>query len=657
MKSIQQWLNKEKESTIQSSESKPIDPNHSTSPQKEVTHNTPQNTPQQHNPHQKKGFFTSRKHNPGPQHHNNQKQQNPHASSAGQKPAIATNNTPNQPNAHSGKSPLRVYPLGGFDQVGRNCFVIEVDNEIYIIDLGLQFPEEDMLGIDYLVPDISSLKGREHQIKAVLFTHGHLDHIGAVQHVLPGLKFPPCYGTKLTMAFVKKRLEEEKLHTQAKLQPVEYGQMIALGTVKVEFLRVTHSIPDAAAIAIHTKYGTLLHTGDFKFDLTPMNELPADFQRLAELGKQGVLVTIADSTNALKPGNSMSEREVSDTLFNLIRDAKGRVIVSTFSSLLNRIQQVIDHAKEFNRKVFIAGRSMETNIEIAQNLGYIKAPRGMIRKVGPGMDKIPDKEVIIITTGSQGEEMAGLARIGLGTHRHVGVKRGDTVILSSNPIIGNERAVAKVINNLELQGATVKTNQELALHTTGHGYANDIRLMHRLVNPKHIIPEHGEIQMRTGHANLAKGLGYQDNQIHLINNGEILEFDHQGNARKSKQKLSVNDVVIDGRGSAGEGQRVMNDRKIMSKAGVIVVVLKIYSDSKRLVGNPDIIARGLIYGSEQEKITGDVIGRVKKAYEEALSRGETDRKDMKKTIIGALYRYFDRELDREPMVVPVFIEV
>lgn len=567
----------------------------------------------------------------------------------------------NQSPKHSGdkpnQSPLRVYPLGGFDQIGRNCFVIEVDQEIYIIDLGLQFPEEDMLGIDYLVPDISSLKGKEHRIKGVLFTHGHLDHIGAVQHLLPALKFPPCYGTKLTMAMVKKRLDEEKLTSQAKLQPVEYGQMLKLGTVQVEFLRVTHSIPDSAAIAIHTKYGTLLHTGDFKFDLTPMNEPPADFQRLAELGKKGVLATIADSTNALKPGNSMSEQEVSQTLYNLIRDAEGRVIISTFSSLLNRIQQVIDHAKTFDRKIFIAGRSMVTNVEIAQNLGYLKAPRGMIRKVGPGMDKVPDNKCIIITTGSQGEEMAGLARIGLGTHRHIAVKKGDTVILSSNPIIGNERAVAKVINNLQLQGAIVKTNQELALHTTGHGYANDIRLMHRLVQPRHIIPEHGEVQMRTGHATIAHGMGYQDNQVHLLSNGEILEFDHKGNARRSKQKLTFNDVIIDGRGSAGEGQRVMNDRKIMSKAGVIVILMKVYSDSKRLVGNPDIIARGLIYGSEQEKITKDVVQRVKKAYEEALSRGDTERKELKKAVTGALYRYFDREINREPMVMPVFVEV
>lgn len=553
---------------------------------------------------------------------------------------------------------LRVYPLGGFEQVGRNCFVVEVDQDIYIIDIGLQFPDEDMLGIDYLVPDMTSLRGKENRIKAVLFTHGHLDHIGAVQHMLPGLHFPPCYGTKLTMAFVRKRLEEEKLASKARLNTVPYREKTRIGKIEVEFLKVTHSIPDSAAIALHTPYGTIVHTGDFKFDLTPMNEEPADFQRLAELSEEGVLAIIADSTNAAKPGHSKSEAEISQTLFQLIRDAEGRVIVSTFSSLLNRIQQVVEHAKTFNRKVFVSGRSMVTNIEIAQNLGYIKAPRGLIRKVGPGMDKLPDDQVIILTTGSQGEEMAGLARIGLGTHRHIGVKKGDTVILSSNPIIGNERAVAKVINNLHAQGAIVKTNAELALHVTGHGNAEDILLMHRLVKPRHIIPEHGEPSMRAAHGELAKKIGYAENQIHLLQNGEILEFDTKGNARKSKSKIEVQDIIIDGKGGAGgEGQRVIRDRQIMSKGGSVVVVLKAYSDSKRLVGDPDVLSRGLMYGTEQDAITKEVVQRAKKAYMEAVDRGEKDRKALKRAVSGALYRYFDKKLNREPMVIPIVVEV
>lgn len=556
-----------------------------------------------------------------------------------------------------GSKGLRLYPLGGFEQVGRNCFVIDVDGDLYVIDLGLQFPDEDMLGIDYLIPDLSALRGRENRIKAILFTHGHLDHIGAVQHLLPQLHFPPCYGTKLTMAFVKKRLDEEGLTGKSRLHTVAFREKIRLGKIEVEFLRVTHSIPDSAAIAVHTPYGKIVHTGDFKFDMTPMNEPPADFARLAELGDEGVLAIIADSTNATRPGQSKSEREISETLFGLIRDAKGRVIISTFSSLLNRIAQIVDHAKTFNRKVFISGRSMETNIEIAENLGYLKAPRGLIRKVNPAMDKLPDGEVLIITTGSQGEEMAGLARIGLGTHRHIALKRGDTVILSSNPILGNERAVAKVINNLDLQGAIVKTNAELALHTTGHGYQQDLLLMQRLVRARHVIPEHGEPHMRVAHAELARNIGYPENQIHLMINGEILEFDAKGDARRSKTKLPFRDVIIDGRGSAGEGERTLLDRKVMSNAGAIVIVFKAYAESKRLVGDPEVISRGLLYGSEQAQITKEIVDAAKRAYDEELNRGEKDRKSLKRAVTGALFRYFDRKLDREPMVIPFVVEV
>lgn len=557
---------------------------------------------------------------------------------------------------HPGKG-LRIYPLGGFEEVGRNCLVVEVDSDLYLIDLGIQFPEEDMPGIDYLIPDVSSLRGRESHIKGILFTHGHLDHIGAVQHLLPVLHFPPCFGTKLTMGFVRKRLDEEKLTSRARLHTVEFKKPVQLGRVQVEFLRVTHSIPDSAAVVLHTPYGTIVHTGDFKFDLTPMNEPPADFQRLAELGDKGVLAIFADSTNATKPGNALSERAISETLFQIMREAKGRLLVSTFSSLLNRLAQVIEHARTLNRKVYVSGRSMEENIEIAQNLGYLQIPRGLIRKAGPGMEKIPDREIVILTTGSQGEERASLARMGLGTHQHVSIRRGDTVILSSNPILGNERAVAKVVNNLNLLGARVCTNQELAIHTTGHGLQNDILLMHRLVRAKHVIPQHGEPYMRAAHADLVRSIGYPENRVHLLTNGEILEFDQQGNARKSKHKLSPHDIVIDGRGAGAEGQRTMDDRRAMSNAGIFIAILKVYSDSMRLVSDPLLLSRGLIYGSEQGTINQEATHVIRKSYEENLARGEKSISGLKREVTGALFRFFRKKLDREPMVMPIIVEV
>ncbi len=589
---------------------------------------------------------------PVPQSHGKPRKMNEHQPRV---PFIKTSIKEATVSLPSGKG-LRIYPLGGFEEVGRNCLVVDVDSDLYIVDLGLQFPEEDMPGIDYLIPDTSALRGKESQIKAVIFTHGHLDHIGAAQHLLPLLHFPPCYGTKLTMAFVKKRLDEEKLTSRANLHTAVFGTPIQIGKVKVEFLRVTHSIPDSAAVAIHTPYGTIVHTGDFKFDLTPMNEPPADFQRLAELGDEGVLAIIADSTNATKPGNALSEKAISETLFNLMRDAKGRLVISTFSSLLNRLAQVIEHAKTLNRKVYVSGRSMEENIEIAVNLGYIQVPRGLIRKVGPGMEKIPDREVVILTTGSQGEERASLARMGLGTHQHVRMKKGDTVILSSNPILGNERAVAKVVNNLNLLGARVLTNQELALHTTGHGYQNDILLMHRLVRAKHVIPEHGEPYMRAAHADLVRTIGYLDNQVHLLTNGEILEFDAQGAARRSKHKLTANDIIIDGRGTGADGQRIMDDRKIMNNAGIFIAVIKAYAESMRLVSDPLLLSRGLIYGSEQLAINKEATQTIRKAYEDCLVRDKSVAA-LKREVTSALYRFFRHKLDREPMVMPIIIEV
>lgn len=370
------------------------------------------------------------------------------------------------------------------------------------------------------------------------------------------------------------------------------------------------------------------------------------------------MALISDSTNAQKPGHAMSERDIAKELDATIAKAEGRLIVSTFSSRLCRLQQIVDAAKANNRKVFIAGRSMNTNIEIAQNLGYFNTPRGLLRKVGASMNKLPDREVLILTTGSQGEERAGLARMSLGVHREVSIKKGDTVVLSSNPIIGNARAVAVMINNLYARGAKVLTNDVLDLHTTGHGFQEDLLLMMRLTKPQHLIPEHGEHAMRAAHADLARLAGFEENQIHLLGNGEILEFDRKGSARRSKHRITADDIMIDGLGEgSAEGKRVMEDRKRLADSGVVMVVLRVYKDSGRLVGDPDVLSRGFMYGSELSDVTTETVKTARKAYEEAKIAGEKERKALKKAVMSALHRFFRRKLDREPMVLPVIVEV
>jgi ribonuclease J len=459
------------------------------------------------------------------------------------------------------------------------------------------------------------------------------------------------------MGFLRKRLDEVHLTSSARLHVVEFNTPFRVGCSEVEFLRVSHSIPDAAAIVLRTPLGTIVHSGDFKFDLTPVNEPPADFARLSAVGDRGVLAFLCESTNALKPGHVMSECAIGETVRDLIRDANGRVIVSTFSSLLNRIAQILVSAQELGRKVYVSGRSMEENISIAEQLGYLRIPRGLVRRLSQGIDKLSDREVLILTTGAQGEEMAGLARIGLGTHQQVAVKPGDTVILSSNPIIGNERAIATVINNLHLKGARVVTSATLDLHTTGHAHQKDLLLMHRLIRAKHVIPCHGEPYMRSAHAELLKSIGYEDQTVHLLSNGEVLEFERGGGARKSKQRVSALDVIIDGRGASSEGERVLADRKQLSSSGMLVVVLKAYSNSHRLASGPDVITRGLFYGSERLEIQAEVARTARLAYEEALGRGGAERADLKKRVIEAVHRYFRRKLNREPMIVPIIVEV
>ncbi|MFH0776036.1 MAG: ribonuclease J, partial [Patescibacteria group bacterium] len=502
---------------------------------------------------------------------------------------------------------VRVVPLGGQEEVGRNMSAIFYKEDIVIIDCGLQFPEMDMFGVDYVIPDVSFLEDKKSRIRGILLTHGHLDHIGALQHILPKLDFPPLIGTPLTLGLVKKRLDEYGLTNKTKFIEIKNPaiEKIKLGRhFEAEFFRVNHSIPDGVGICLNTPVGTIVHTGDFKFDFTPSDGLKCDFGKIAEIGRRGVLLAFADSTNAEKPGYTISEKIVNENIAKTILEAKGRVILATFSSLIGRIQHIVNAANRANRKVFASGRSMIANMEMAEQLGYLKAPQGLIRplKKGVKINELTPNKILILCTGSQGEELSALTRIALGEHQTIQIKEGDTVIFSSTPIIGNERAVVAVTNNLLRLGAKVITNKNLDVHTSGHASQEDLKLMHSLLKPKFLVPVHGELHMRHAHRDIAEKIGMEEGNVLLLDNGDILELAPNNIVRKSKSKVRVNNILIDGLGVGDIGTSVLRERQIMSENGIVVIVFRAYAQSGKLVGAPDIISRGFVYMKESSAI-------------------------------------------------------
>lgn len=565
------------------------------------------------------------------------------------------NNRKQSPAAKGGK--LRVIPLGGLEEVGKNMMAIEYKNDIIVIDAGMQFPEEDMLGIDYVIPDTSYLEKNKHKIRGIIITHGHLDHIGALPHVLPKLNFPLVFGTPLTMGLSSKRLEEFALQKQAKLKSITADSKFRLGAFNLEFFRVNHSIPDGLGVFINTPVGNLVHTGDFKFDFTPADDKPADFAKIAELSSRGVLAAFVDSTNATKPGYALSERVIGENLDNIITHTSGRIIIASFSSLIGRIQQIIDICARNNRKMFISGRSMEVNLAIAEKLGYIKAPKGVINKVNSKtLDHTPANQTLILTTGSQGESMSALSRIALGDHNKIQIQKGDTVLLSSSPIIGNEKAIVTVINNLSRLGAKVITNSSMDIHTSGHAQQEDLKLMHSLLKPKHLVPIHGELHMRVAHKEIGLSLGKEEKFIHLLDNGDILEFDSRGVARKSKEKLNVFDVMVDGLGVGDIGTQVIRERQIMSNNGIIVVLLNVDEKTKKLVEDPNIVSRGFVYMKDSQKIYEEIKVVTRKAYDDIMKKEpKIKRKDLKNYIRITIMKFVRKRIDREPMILPLII--
>lgn len=556
-----------------------------------------------------------------------------------------------------GNKKVRIIPLGGLEEVGKNMMVIEYDGNIVIVDMGFQFPEEDMLGIDYVIPDISWLEEHRHKIRGVIITHGHLDHTGAIPYVLPKLNFPKIFATKLTAGLIEKRVEEFGIKKDTVLNIVDPDDIIRLGPFTVKYFRVNHSVPDGVGVIIETPEGTIVDTGDFKFDYTPADQVQADYDKLAELGqKNSVEVLFSDSTNAIKPGHTVSEKTIGDNLDKIIKETSGRIIIASFSSLIGRIQQILNSAKKYNRKVFLSGRSLIDNIAIAERLNYLKIPKGLIHDIRHA-EKVPGKDSLILTTGSQGEAVSALTRISLKDHKHIKIKKGDTVVISATPIIGNERAINTVIDNLTMLGARVINNKIMDVHTSGHACQEDLKMMIGLVKPKYFVPVHGQYHMRYAHKELAVSMGIPEQNCIMINNGNILELKNK-KLRVAKEKAETNYILVDGLGMGDSGSRVIVERQKLAENGVIVVTLKINKKTKRLIGTPSIETRGFIYLKESEEIVKEVKKKIKTKYINLLKKHpKPGEQNIKQYIASVIDKYTHKKLARRPLIVPIVVEV
>ena len=485
---------------------------------------------------------------------------------------------------------LKVIPIGGLNEIGKNMTLLECDGQILIVDCGLSFPEDEMYGIDIVIPDFTYLIENSEKIVGMVITHGHEDHIGAIPYLLKKLKLP-IYGTRLTLGLVENKLKEHRI--KGDLRTIEAGDKIKLGCFDIETIRTTHSIADAICLAIDTPAGMVFHSGDFKIDYTPVDGEPIDFCRLAELGKRGVTLMLCDSTNALRPGFTASEKVVGETIENIFRTAKTRIIIATFSSNVHRVQKIIENAVKVGRKVAISGRSMENVVALAIELGYLNIPEGTLVDLKM-IRNIPDDKLVIITTGSQGEPMSALSRIAAGEHRSVKLKKGDMVVLSSTPVPGNEKTVSNVVNKLFEKGAEVIYSDIADIHVSGHACQEELKLLHSLIKPKFFMPVHGEYRHLIRHARLAEGLGMKKENIFILENGDILDVTKRS-AHMLKEKAEADAILVDGLGVGDVGNIVLRDRKMLSESGLIIVVAAIEKESQTVVSGPDIISRGFVY--------------------------------------------------------------
>lgn len=551
---------------------------------------------------------------------------------------------------------LRVIPLGGVGEFGRNTMVIEYGKDMILIDLGFMFPTDGMPGVDYVLPDIAYVKKNRHKLRGIFITHGHLDHTGAIPYLIKEIGMPTVYGTRLTIGMIRDRLEEFRLENHVKLAEVSPDDTLQLGCFKLSFFRVNHNIPDSVGVAIRTPIGTIIHTGDWKFDHTPQDQRPTEFGKIARLGEEGVLLLCSDSTRAEQPGYCMSERDLQTNLEQLFVKAQGRIIVSTFSSLVSRIQQVINAAVDLNRKVAVSGMSMEKVLTTAIKLGYLKVPRGTLVKLEQ-MRHVPENRQIIISTGSQGQETSSLARMSRGEHRHVRIQPNDTIVLSSSPIPGNERAVTNLMNNLYSLGANVIYNKQFDVHTSGHGYREELKLMISLVRPKFFMPIHGERYMQMHHAEIARQMGWSDRSLFVINNGQIIEFNSLGQGRLSSEKIDVDYIMVDGLGVGDVDNVVLRDRQVLAKDGMVIVIATVDKDG-RLIGAPDVIARGFVYNrGGLDGMISDVRGLVKRVIDGYNCSDAENWGPVRNKIRDDVGLMLFKRTEKRPMVLPVVIKV
>lgn len=547
---------------------------------------------------------------------------------------------------------VQIIPLGGLGEIGKNMTAFRYGDDMILIDAGLMFPEDDMLGIDLVIPDISYLIENQDKLKGIFLTHGHEDHIGALPYVMKQIDCP-VYGTALTLGILEGRLKENGVSSE-NCRIIKPGDKITAGAFKLDFIRVNHSIPDAIAIAINTPIGTIIHTGDFKIDHTPVDGQVTEFNKFAEYGDRGVLALLADSTNAERPGFTPSERMVGKTFDDEFRYAKNRIIVATFSSNVHRIQQVIDAALKYDRKVAVIGRSMVNVVNIAKELGYLKAPEGEIIDIDETHNYTPDK-IVIITTGSQGEPMSALTRMAMNDHKKVDIMPGDTVIISATPIPGNEKLVSRTIDHLYKLGADVIYEKSNGVHVSGHASREEIKLMHNLVRPKFFIPVHGEFRHLIKHANLAQSLGMPKENIVIAENGSVIELTK--NSIGINGKVPAGKVLVDGLGVGDVGNIVLRDRRQLSRDGIMIVVVTIDKENCHVVSGPDIVSRGFVYVREAEGLMDEAKDKVQLALEKCEENGVSEWSAIKSTVRDSLGRFLYERTRRRPMILPIIMEI